>query len=257
MLDDVTKDDKEHIVSWQPHGRSFTVHKPKEFVEKIMPTYFNQTKYASFQRQLNLYGFCRLTQGPDKGAYLHKCFVRGEQGLCRGMIRRKIKGTKVRRTLAPEEEPNFYSPEWRKRKAYEQEQQSFCTIPASLPRIKTRPLNAMQSALHTEYISELGDDSIQSSLAQVVSEESSSDSDDSCETEMEHQPMSQIRSLTRKSKTSETPIMARPGSCSHYHPTKAGDLLYFEGRPFHYLEHLDQIPPITIPNEYQTTNYET
>jgi len=135
MLDDVTKDDRERIVSWQPHGRSFTVHKPKEFVEKIMPTYFNQTKYASFQRQLNLYGFCRLTQGPDKGAYFHKCFVRGEQGLCRGMIRRKIKGTKVRRTLAPEEEPNFYSPEWGKRKAYEheQEQQSFCTIPASLP----------------------------------------------------------------------------------------------------------------------------
>ena len=26
-----------HIVSWQSHGRSFTVHKPKEFVEIVMP----------------------------------------------------------------------------------------------------------------------------------------------------------------------------------------------------------------------------
>ena len=25
------------IVSWQPHGRCFIVHKPKEFVEQVMP----------------------------------------------------------------------------------------------------------------------------------------------------------------------------------------------------------------------------
>ena len=96
------------IVSWQPHGRAFTVHKTKEFVTLIMPQFFNQTKYASFQRQLNLYGFSRLTHGPDKGAYYHSCFIRGERSLCRRMIRQKIKGTKVRKTLAPEEEPNFY-----------------------------------------------------------------------------------------------------------------------------------------------------
>lgn len=29
------------------------------------------------------------------------------------MVRRKIKGTKVRRTPTAEEEPNFYSPEWK------------------------------------------------------------------------------------------------------------------------------------------------
>lgn len=74
--------------------------------------FFSQTKYASFQRQLNLYGFSRLQHGPDKGAYFHLCFVRGQREKVRDMVRRKIKGTKVRRTMKPEEEPNFYDPKW-------------------------------------------------------------------------------------------------------------------------------------------------
>lgn len=37
MLSDMEGDGLDHIVSWQPHGRSFTVNKPKEFVEKILP----------------------------------------------------------------------------------------------------------------------------------------------------------------------------------------------------------------------------
>jgi hypothetical protein len=141
MLDCVQKDGLESIVSWQSHGRSFTVHKPTIFVEQIMPRYvwtditriivffsltypiinavdlrcfrfFSQTKYASFQRQLNLYGFARFAHGQDKGAYFHHNFVRGKRSLVRGMVRRKIKGTKIRRPLLPSEEPDFYSAEW-------------------------------------------------------------------------------------------------------------------------------------------------
>ena len=74
--------------------------------------FFSQTKYPSFQRQLNLYGFSRFAHGRDKGAYYHPCFIRGKPSLVRGMIRRKIKGTKVRRTMHPSEEPDFYDPEW-------------------------------------------------------------------------------------------------------------------------------------------------
>jgi hypothetical protein len=39
MLDAVAEEGLEDVVSWQPHGRSFTVHKPKVFVEKIMSRY--------------------------------------------------------------------------------------------------------------------------------------------------------------------------------------------------------------------------
>jgi HSF-type DNA-binding len=37
MLEEVDNKGWSHIVSWQPHGRAFLVHKKKEFVKKIMP----------------------------------------------------------------------------------------------------------------------------------------------------------------------------------------------------------------------------
>lgn len=44
MLDDMASQGKHSVVTWQPHGKAFMVHKPKEFVQDIMPHYFNQTK---------------------------------------------------------------------------------------------------------------------------------------------------------------------------------------------------------------------
>lgn len=61
MLDAVERDGYSDIISWAPHGRCVIIHKPKEFVE-ILPTYFKLSKLASFQRQLNLYGFQRLSK---------------------------------------------------------------------------------------------------------------------------------------------------------------------------------------------------
>lgn len=37
MLSQMERNETSHIVNWQPHGRCFVVHKPKEFVEDIMP----------------------------------------------------------------------------------------------------------------------------------------------------------------------------------------------------------------------------
>lgn len=67
MLEDVEKEGDTCMVSWRHHGNAFTVHEPHVFVEKIMPYYFNQSKYKSFQRQLNLYGFVCIPRGEDKG----------------------------------------------------------------------------------------------------------------------------------------------------------------------------------------------
>ena len=108
MLDRIEQDGFAHVISWQPHGRAFIVHKHKEFVDIIMPRYFRQSKISSFQRQLNLYGFCRLTRGRDKGAYYHELFLRGRLFLCRRMTRTRIKGTGIKASSSPDTEPNFY-----------------------------------------------------------------------------------------------------------------------------------------------------
>ena len=109
MLDKIEADGLAHVVSWQPHGRCFVVHKPKEFVNHVMPHYFKQTKMASFQRQLNLYGFNRLTGGLDKGGYYHEMFLKGKVSLAYDIHRMRVKGTGVRLPTNPDNEPNFYT----------------------------------------------------------------------------------------------------------------------------------------------------
>jgi hypothetical protein len=96
MLEDVQKEGNDSIVSWLPDGNSFRIHKPKEFAEYVIPRYFNQTKYRSFQRQLHIYGFERIRDENSQGVrayYYHKLFVRGKSGLCRQMTRQTVKGT--------------------------------------------------------------------------------------------------------------------------------------------------------------------
>lgn len=109
MLDMIEADGYGHVVSWQPHGRCFVVHKTKEFVNHVMPKYFKQTKMASFQRQLNLYGFNRLTGGLDKGGYYHELFLKGKVSLAYDIHRMRVKGTGVRLPTNPDKEPNFYA----------------------------------------------------------------------------------------------------------------------------------------------------
>ena len=37
MLSNLEKDGLDRIISWQPHGRCFVVHKQEEFVQQILP----------------------------------------------------------------------------------------------------------------------------------------------------------------------------------------------------------------------------
>mmetsp|Transcript_9908 Transcript_9908/g.21579 ORF Transcript_9908/g.21579 Transcript_9908/m.21579 type:complete len:354 (+) Transcript_9908:426-1487(+) len=113
--DDHNTTDESQLISWQPHGRCFVIHRPAAFVEHILPRYFPKIhKLASFQRQLNLYGFRRITQGRDRGAYYHEYFLRGKLELAasNNIGRCKVKGTRVRAKSNPQEEPDFYAMEW-------------------------------------------------------------------------------------------------------------------------------------------------
>ncbi len=60
------------IVSWLPHGRAWKVHNTYVFEEQVIPTYFDATKYNSFVRLVNAWGFRRLTKRADKGSYYHE-----------------------------------------------------------------------------------------------------------------------------------------------------------------------------------------
>ncbi len=52
ILHDSKTQGREHIISWDPEGKSFKVHQPEDFVTEVMPKYFKQTKYRSFQRMV-------------------------------------------------------------------------------------------------------------------------------------------------------------------------------------------------------------
>jgi hypothetical protein len=72
MLDFVSKSGRTDIVSWSSHGRAFSIRKPEEFTKFLIPKYYQMKNYASFLRQLNIYGFkCISRDGPDKGAHYH------------------------------------------------------------------------------------------------------------------------------------------------------------------------------------------
>ena len=43
------------VVSFCSNGCTFKVHNKDQFLAEIMPKYFKQTKFTSFQRQLSLY----------------------------------------------------------------------------------------------------------------------------------------------------------------------------------------------------------
>lgn len=109
LLDVLERTDLAEIIEWMSHGRAFLVKQPKTFASQVLPRYFKQTKYLSFTRQLNLWGFKRITRGKDMGAYYHELFLRGRPHLAMRMKRQKIKGTGMKLTPDPDREPNFYN----------------------------------------------------------------------------------------------------------------------------------------------------
>ena len=90
MLDDVESEGRDSIVSWDGED-GFKVHNKVSFMNEIVPRYFSHSKYKSFQRMLNMWGFERIRSGPRKGVYTHASFKRGEPSLCKQMTCHKIK----------------------------------------------------------------------------------------------------------------------------------------------------------------------
>lgn len=112
MLSETEKDGQEACISWCSHGRAFVVHDTTKFMNEIMPKFFKQTKWNSFARQMNLYGFLRISSGPDAGGYYHELFLRNKPSLCMHMRRVGVPHGEDRRKLRSKNDiadPDFYA----------------------------------------------------------------------------------------------------------------------------------------------------
>ena len=67
MLEEAHATNQQDVIGWSPCGKKFLIAQPKVFAKTWMVRYFNQSKYKSFQRQLNLYNFHRQSRGKIKG----------------------------------------------------------------------------------------------------------------------------------------------------------------------------------------------
>lgn len=88
MLENAERDGYAHIISWMPEGMSFKIHvdgsldeDDEKAIVAILKRTFNQTRFKSFLRQLQLYGFDRTYKGPHRGECKHELFIRGRRDL--------------------------------------------------------------------------------------------------------------------------------------------------------------------------------
>jgi hypothetical protein len=114
LLQDCEENGEADVISFFPHGRAFTIYHVERFCREVMPRYFKQSRLSSFQRQLNLYGFRRITSGPDAGGYYHEWFLKGRPALSIHMRRVGIaKANGIPRSLPRPSQhlptPDFYS----------------------------------------------------------------------------------------------------------------------------------------------------
>ncbi|KAF8165160.1 HSF-type DNA-binding-domain-containing protein [Crassisporium funariophilum] len=51
--------DNHHMIRWDPAGEHIIVERPEQLALHVLPSIYRQSRFASFSRQLNIYGFMR------------------------------------------------------------------------------------------------------------------------------------------------------------------------------------------------------
>ena len=81
LLVETAENKLDHIVSFTPSGRAFSIHDPDAFMDEIVPRYFTLSSLTSFKRQLHLYDFSRAIEGNLTDVPMHPHFIQGRQEL--------------------------------------------------------------------------------------------------------------------------------------------------------------------------------
>lgn len=102
ILDEAKPYNFEHIVSWMPHGRSFKIHKERDFVQCILPRYTSKTAFSSFSGALQRFGFRRVEKGPETGSFFHPFFIQQLPQLCKGKTSLQMKAGGWKQDTTPE-----------------------------------------------------------------------------------------------------------------------------------------------------------
>lgn len=84
MVDDHSTDD---IISWNNADDCFVIRDMTQFSLRLLPIYFKHKNFASFMRQLNIYGFRKIDS--DSWIFAHDNFLRGKKHLLNSISRKK------------------------------------------------------------------------------------------------------------------------------------------------------------------------
>ena len=80
LMNLLTNEEHEEILSFLPHGKCFLIKQTKEFAKKLMQQHFHLSKFGSFVSRLQRWGFAHLQDSilPGQHAFFHPLFVKGK-----------------------------------------------------------------------------------------------------------------------------------------------------------------------------------
>jgi len=96
MLQSESGNPSHNIIKWSESGGAFQIADISTFSSLVLPMYFKTSKFSSFQRNLNLYGFSKVRKGPDTNMYRHPAFLRGRPELLSQLKKSTQSADKVR-----------------------------------------------------------------------------------------------------------------------------------------------------------------
>nr|XP_023019007.1 heat shock factor protein-like isoform X3 [Leptinotarsa decemlineata] len=99
MVNDPNTD---HLICWSPAGNSFVIQNQAQFWYELLPLYYKHNNMSSFVRQLNMYGFHKLSTvengtmdtEKDEIQFFHRYFQKDQPDLLQN-IKRKVTTSKT------------------------------------------------------------------------------------------------------------------------------------------------------------------